>query len=105
MEQQLYRETHRLEHMREWRRGDRGTDSRTRAARVLEIGVGTGLLLSQLAPHCEEYWGTDFSAPTIDALRGAVGRIGNPWVERVHLRVQAADDLGGVPQASSTPWC
>jgi amino acid adenylation domain-containing protein len=28
---------------------------------VLEIGCGTGLLLSRLAPHCRQYWGTDIS--------------------------------------------
>jgi amino acid adenylation domain-containing protein len=29
--------------------------------RVLEIGCGTGLLLFRIAPHCVEYYGTDFS--------------------------------------------
>ncbi len=86
-----------LEHMREWRAATVARIRELGPARVLEIGVGTGLLLSQLAPHCEEYWGTDFSAPTIDALRSRLAERQDPWVERVHLRVQAADDLGGVP--------
>ncbi len=29
--------------------------------RVLEIGCGTGLMVTRIAPHCEEYWATDFS--------------------------------------------
>ena len=29
--------------------------------RVLEIGCGTGLLLTRIAPHCQDYWATDFS--------------------------------------------
>src|SRR5439155_21341586 len=64
--------------------------------RVLEIGVGSGLLLSRLAPECESYWGTDFSATAIDALRGQVG--GQPFAGRVVLRAQAADDVDGLPE-------
>ncbi|MBV9791906.1 MAG: amino acid adenylation domain-containing protein, partial [Chloroflexi bacterium] len=41
----------------------------TRPQRVLEIGCGTGLLLFRVAPHCEYYCGTDFSAPVLDRLR------------------------------------
>ncbi|MGW4340112.1 amino acid adenylation domain-containing protein, partial [Rhodococcus koreensis] len=87
-----------LEQMREWRAAAVARIRELGPARVLEIGVGTGLLLSQLAPHCEEYWGTDFSATTIDDLRSQLADRQDPWVERVHLRVQAADDLGGVPR-------
>ncbi|TDQ54293.1 non-ribosomal peptide synthetase [Actinorugispora endophytica] len=83
-------------HMREWRDA---TVERVRALdprRVLEIGVGTGLLLAGLAPRCEAYWGTDFSPPVIDALRRRVGA--DPLLAgRVELRVARADDLGGLP--------
>jgi amino acid adenylation domain-containing protein len=37
--------------------------------RVLEIGCGTGLLLFRVAPHCEAYHATDFSAAAIDQLK------------------------------------
>jgi len=37
--------------------------------RVLEIGCGTGLLLSRIAPHCEEYFGTDISPNALDHIR------------------------------------
>jgi SAM-dependent methyltransferase len=36
--------------------------------RVLEVGCGTGLLLYRLTPHCEQYFGTDFSRPLIQSL-------------------------------------
>ncbi len=64
--------------------------------RVLELGVGSGLVLSQIAPECVEYWGTDFSAPTIRTLESAVA--GQPWGDRVRLRVQPADVVDGLPQ-------
>ncbi|MCX7921060.1 MAG: amino acid adenylation domain-containing protein [Clostridia bacterium] len=34
--------------------------------KVLEIGCGTGLLLSRVAPSCEKYWGTDISSTALD---------------------------------------
>ncbi|MCL7021179.1 class I SAM-dependent methyltransferase, partial [Vibrio vulnificus] len=57
---------------------------------VLEIGVGSGLLLSRIAPEVESYWATDFSAVVIDRLRG---RLPN-----VELRCQPADDTSGLPE-------
>src|SRR5205807_2036419 len=66
------------------------------AARVLEFGVGSGLLLAQLAPDCVDYWGTDFSAVTIETLQVAVAS--QPWGDRVRLRVQPADVADGLPQ-------
>ncbi|GIH19414.1 non-ribosomal peptide synthetase [Rugosimonospora africana] len=37
--------------------------------RVLEIGVGSGMLLRRIAPSCERYVGTDISGVTLRALR------------------------------------
>ena len=85
-----------LEQMREWRAAAVHRIRGLRAARVLEIGVGSGLLLAQLAPDCVEYWGTDFSAPTIETLQAAVAS--QPWANRVRLRVQPADVADGLPQ-------
>ncbi|HWR46890.1 MAG TPA: condensation domain-containing protein, partial [Pseudonocardiaceae bacterium] len=63
---------------------------------MLEIGVGSGLLLAQLAPDCVEYWGTDFSAPTIQTLQAAVA--GQSWGDRVQLLTQPAHVTGTLPQ-------
>ncbi len=79
-----------LEQMREWRAA---TVARVRALnprRVLEIGVGSGLILSQIAPKAECYWGTDLSEQAIATLN-AVG------MDRVHLSAQPADDFTGLP--------
>ncbi|MEU1710710.1 amino acid adenylation domain-containing protein, partial [Streptomyces sp. NPDC005706] len=65
------------------------------AERVLEIGLGSGLLMARLAPQVTEYWGTDLSAAVVDRLRGEVERAG--LSERVQLRCQAADSFQGLP--------
>ncbi|MFD0904194.1 amino acid adenylation domain-containing protein [Actinomadura sediminis] len=82
-----------LDDMREWRETTveriRGLNPR----RVLEIGVGAGLLLTRLAPDAEEYWGTDFSAPVIDKLRADLGP-GSP----VRLSCRPAHDTDGLPE-------
>jgi len=57
-----------LEHMREWRREAVERILALRPERVLEIGVGSGLLLWEIAPKTLAYWGTDFSASAIRLL-------------------------------------
>ncbi|MEV6559474.1 non-ribosomal peptide synthase/polyketide synthase [Nocardia sp. NPDC051756] len=87
-----------LDQMREWRSA---TVERIRGLaprRVLEIGVGSGLLLSQLAPDCDEYWATDFSAATITTLRQRLGELNEDWVDRVVMSVRGADDTAGLPE-------
>ncbi|KUO06366.1 non-ribosomal peptide synthetase [Streptomyces sp. DSM 15324] len=86
-----------VEQMREWRRETVGRIRRLRPRRVLEIGAGTGLLLSQLARDAQEYWATDFSPRVVETLRGHVTR--DPELrDRVRLRVLAAHDTGDLPQ-------
>ncbi|WP_281278342.1 non-ribosomal peptide synthetase [Nocardia tenerifensis] len=69
-----------------------------RPTRVLEIGVGSGLLMSRLAARCAEYWCTDFSEATIENLRSRLSESAVDWADRVRLRVQAADDVTGLPR-------
>ncbi|MFD0664448.1 amino acid adenylation domain-containing protein [Thermocatellispora tengchongensis] len=81
-----------VEHMREWRETTVDRIRALRPRRVLEIGVGTGLLLSRLAPECEEYWATDFAAPVIAKLQADLGP-DSP----VRLRCRPAHDMSGLP--------
>jgi amino acid adenylation domain-containing protein/FkbM family methyltransferase len=64
--------------------------------RILEIGCGTGLILSRVAPYCEEYYGTDISGEALQQLQQYVKRVGLD--DRVKLVQQAADDLGEAPR-------
>ena len=62
--------------------------------RVLEIGCGTGLLLYRLAPQCETYVATDFSATALDYVSEHL----DPALrERVQLLNRLADDFTGLP--------
>nr|WP_308433339.1 amino acid adenylation domain-containing protein [Streptomyces galbus] len=86
-----------LPEMREWRAATLERIRALRPGRVLEIGVGTGLLLSALAPECEEYWGTDFSPVVVAQLQRHIDA--DPELaRRVTLRVQAAHEHGDLPQ-------
>ncbi|MFF4572702.1 amino acid adenylation domain-containing protein [Streptomyces sp. NPDC001410] len=85
-----------LPEMRAWREAVLGRVRALGPRRVLEIGVGSGLLLGPLAPEAEEYWGTDFSAPVIERLRAQVGA-DRRLSDKVSLRCQAADDPDGLP--------
>ncbi|OSI54391.1 hypothetical protein BSZ15_22670 [Bradyrhizobium canariense] len=67
--------------------------------RVVEIGVGTGLLMREIAPHCETYYGTDFSEKVIEYLQHAVLPT-VPYASAVRLRRLDATDLGDIPLAS-----
>nr|WBO76410.1 amino acid adenylation domain-containing protein [Streptomyces sp. SBE_14.2] len=85
-----------LEHMREWREATVERIKELRPARILEIGVGSGLLLSRLAPDAEEYWATDFAAPVIRKL-GEDIKADPELARKVQLRCQAAEVTDGLP--------
>ena len=57
-----------LDEMLEWRSSTVDRIMAFQPRRVLEIGAGSGLLLSQIAPRCEQYFATDMSAVAIEAL-------------------------------------
>ncbi|MEU0518088.1 non-ribosomal peptide synthase/polyketide synthase [Streptosporangium sp. NPDC006007] len=86
-----------VEEMREWRDATIGLIDESRPRRVLEIGVGSGLILSRVAPDCESYWGTDVSEEAVRALRAQTGAVAGP-VGRVELRAQPAHDVTGLPR-------
>ncbi|MCZ8118403.1 MAG: amino acid adenylation domain-containing protein [Microcystis sp. LE18-22.4A] len=67
--------------------------------RVLEIGCGSGLLLFRVAKHCQEYWGADYSAATINNLEHLCGTI-EGLEGKVKLLHRTADDFTGIPQAT-----
>ncbi|MFJ9120267.1 amino acid adenylation domain-containing protein [Streptomyces sp. NPDC102394] len=85
-----------LEQMRAWRDSAVAQVLRFAPRRVLEIGVGAGLLLSKIAGEVEEYWGTDISATVLDRVRAQAERAG--LGDRVRLTAQAADDVSGLPE-------
>jgi pristinamycin I synthase-3/4 len=65
--------------------------------RVLEIGVGAGLILAPLAPDCTAYWGTDLSEVAVSRLAGTVDAAPE-LAGRVTLKHLAADDFTGIPR-------
>ncbi|MET9594748.1 amino acid adenylation domain-containing protein [Streptomyces sp. NPDC006516] len=54
--------------MRAWRAATVDRILELRPRRVLEIGVGAGLIMTPVAPHVDLYWGTDLSGEVIDTL-------------------------------------
>ncbi|MCX4237829.1 non-ribosomal peptide synthetase [Streptomyces ortus] len=84
--------------MREWREATLARIAGLAPRRVLEIGVGSGLLLSRLAPDCEEYWGTDLSEEAVRALRAQVDAVPE-LAGRVRLSARPAHDTSGLPRA------
>ncbi|UGQ10829.1 amino acid adenylation domain-containing protein [Yinghuangia sp. ASG 101] len=84
-------------HMREWRDETVSRIAALRPRRVLEIGVGTGLILGRIAPLCEAYWGTDFAAPVIAKLRRELDDRDPALAAKVELRTAAAHDLSAMP--------
>ena len=65
---------------------------------VLEIGCGTGLLLTRVAPHCASYIGVDVSASALAQLSAL--RRTRPDLDHVVLRQGAAHELQFMPDDS-----
>jgi SAM-dependent methyltransferase len=63
--------------------------------RVFEIGCGSGLLLYRIAPHCERYFGTDFSPAALEYVRKHLPALGDN-AARVELLQRTAEDLSGI---------
>ncbi|CDY78875.1 Siderophore biosynthesis non-ribosomal peptide synthetase modules @ Bacillibactin synthetase component F [Caballeronia glathei] len=87
-----------LSEMRQWRQATVDRILELKPARILEIGVGSGLLLSQLASKCEAYWATDFSSQTIATVKRHLQRQPN-WAARVKLHVQPAHVWDDLPES------
>ncbi|MEV0696793.1 amino acid adenylation domain-containing protein [Saccharopolyspora sp. NPDC050389] len=86
-----------LHEMREWRDATVERVASLAPKRILEIGVGTGLLMSQLAPMCESYWATDFSPVVVEALRDRLD--GDAGYANVELLCQPAHVFDDLPTA------
>ena len=87
-----------LEEMVEWRSATVDRIMALQPRRVLEIGVGSGLVLSQIAPHCDHYVATDMSAVAIDNLARSLERLQISWRDRVQLLTQPAHVTEALPQ-------
>ncbi|MFH8930913.1 amino acid adenylation domain-containing protein [Streptomyces pristinaespiralis] len=86
-----------LEEMREWRAATVDRVLALRPRRVLEIGCGTGLILSQVAPHTEEYRGTDLSRSVVARL--AAHLAGRPdLADKVTVDARAAHETDDLPK-------
>ncbi|HEX4606131.1 MAG TPA: amino acid adenylation domain-containing protein [Candidatus Angelobacter sp.] len=66
--------------------------------KVLEIGCGTGLLLTRLAPHCQSYLGVDFSTEVLNQLDAYLKE--RPDLGNVVLHQGMAHDLAFLPDGS-----
>ncbi|HWR48588.1 MAG TPA: condensation domain-containing protein, partial [Pseudonocardiaceae bacterium] len=87
-----------LEEMVEWRSATVDRIMALRPRRVLEIGAGSGLVLSQIAPQCEHYVATDMSGVAIDNLARSLEQLQIPWRDRVQLLTQPAHVTEALPQ-------
>ena len=86
------------EEMQEWVDSTVEAISKLAPQKVLEIGCGTGLILSRLAPLCEEYCGTDISEESIKNINSL--KIENGNLSHVTLFHRRADNVEGLPKGA-----
>jgi ubiquinone/menaquinone biosynthesis C-methylase UbiE/acyl carrier protein len=86
------------EEMRAWVQETVGRLRSLQPARVLEIGCGTGLLLTRLAPECERYVGIDFSTEVLAQVRAYIST--RTDLAHTELRQGQADELDSLTDDS-----
>ncbi|VXD25132.1 amino acid adenylation domain-containing protein [Planktothrix paucivesiculata] len=68
-----------------------------RPSRILEIGCGTGLILSPLLPDALYYYGTDFSENALTYIQESYDR-SSENIKHLELSHRSADDFSSWPQ-------
>ncbi|WP_198161167.1 condensation domain-containing protein, partial [Anabaena sp. CA = ATCC 33047] len=68
--------------------------------RVLEIGCGTGLILTRVTPHCQHYCGVDISETALQYLQQLLEKRQPELLPKVNLVQGIADKLEGIEPAS-----
>ncbi|HEV7655228.1 MAG TPA: amino acid adenylation domain-containing protein [Mycobacteriales bacterium] len=76
--------------MAAWLDGTAERIRRLHPRRVLEIGCGTGMVLARIAPACELYVATDFSAAALEHVRATKLAGDRDLADRVELRLAPA---------------
>ncbi|MBD2441548.1 non-ribosomal peptide synthetase, partial [Nostoc sp. FACHB-110] len=83
--------------MREWVENTVNRILSLSPQRVLEIGCGTGLLLSRVATSCQEYWGCDYSSAALQHVEQICKTVAG--LDNVRLLHRMADDFTDIPNA------
>ncbi|MEA5616273.1 amino acid adenylation domain-containing protein [Cronbergia sp. UHCC 0137] len=83
------------EEMRQWLNNTLSRVQALKPQRVLEIGCGTGMILLNIAPQIESYWGTDFSQAAITRLTNIIQ---NRSLNNVNLLTREAIDFSEIPE-------
>ncbi|MBU0991519.1 MAG: methyltransferase [Proteobacteria bacterium] len=79
--------------MRQWAERTAEQIIALKPVHVLEIGCGTGLILSRVAPVCKSYVGIDFSTAALDFTRQMINKTKN--LSHVRVQEQEARDFRG----------
>ncbi|WP_037685472.1 non-ribosomal peptide synthetase [Streptomyces aureocirculatus] len=85
-----------LDEMRHWRDAAVEQIIRWQPRQVLELGVGSGLLMAHALPHVEHYWASDLSSAVIERLTREAEQAG--FADKVTLRHAQAEDVTGLPK-------
>ncbi|BAY73747.1 amino acid adenylation domain protein [Nostoc linckia NIES-25] len=88
------------EQVREWMEQTTGRILGLQPSRVLEIGCGgSGLMLFNIAPHCQHYWATDPSQNALQILQHQLNTLEQP-LPGVTLSQRSALDFDDVAENS-----